>query len=134
MEKYFSKIITAVNGIDAWEIFKKEPEIQIVVTDVDMPKMNGAELTNNILNIRPVTQIIIVTGFINDELALYSAKQNIAYLPKPVDPSFVAFAATSGFSRYKNQLWQENLKELFNKIGFFIITVIFSSSYHGIKG
>ena len=39
----------AVNGVDAWNAVRLG-DYDLVVTDVDMPRMNGIELTRNIKN------------------------------------------------------------------------------------
>jgi CheY-like chemotaxis protein len=56
-----------------------------VITDMTMPSMTGAELTQKILALRPQTPIILCTGqseFINREKALAMGIR--AYLHKPV--------------------------------------------------
>jgi two-component system chemotaxis sensor kinase CheA len=40
-------VMTAVDGIDAWSALKLEP-FQLVVSDVEMPRMNGFDLTSRI--------------------------------------------------------------------------------------
>jgi len=56
--------LTAGDGLEALEILKKEP-VDIVITDVVMPRMNGIELTNKIRE-KFNADVIVMTGFISD--------------------------------------------------------------------
>ena len=56
--------LTAGDGFEALEILKKEP-VDIVITDVVMPRMNGIELTNKIRE-KFNADVIVMTGFISD--------------------------------------------------------------------
>ena len=47
LEKLFGHIFVATNGQEAFEIFKKE-DIDLVMTDINMPIMSGTELIDNI--------------------------------------------------------------------------------------
>jgi two-component system chemotaxis sensor kinase CheA len=53
------RVRVAVDGIDAWTILKSE-EIDLVVSDVDMPRMDGFELTARIRTDRKLTDLPIV--------------------------------------------------------------------------
>lgn len=111
LEKYGVCVRSAANGLEAWNIFQAEPDIYVVITDIDMPVMSGIELVVNINRTRPLTQIIIITGVLDDALALYGIKQNVVCLPKPVEPEFVAIAAAGCSSRYLKQAWEDSLKQ-----------------------
>ncbi len=58
------KTTIRTGSIDALEAFKSNPDqYDMVISDMTMPNMNGADLATNILNIRPDTPIILCTGF-----------------------------------------------------------------------
>ncbi len=40
-------VLTAVDGLDAWRVLKSS-DISLVVSDIDMPRMNGFDLTQKI--------------------------------------------------------------------------------------
>ncbi|MCX6073289.1 MAG: response regulator [Campylobacterales bacterium] len=68
MEMVGYDVVSAVDGMDAFEALKKE-KFDLVVSDVDMPRMNGFELTESI---RSDTQhselpIILVTSLESEE-------------------------------------------------------------------
>jgi CheY-like chemotaxis protein len=67
--------VTAVRqSAEAFEAFLNSPErFDLVITDMTMPGMTGAELAREILQRRPDTPIILCTGYsdlINEQEAL----------------------------------------------------------------
>jgi DNA-binding NtrC family response regulator len=54
-------VFKAENGFDAWRLFKEWP-IDIVLTDIRMPYIDGAELSRRIRNRSPKTTIAVMTG------------------------------------------------------------------------
>jgi CheY-like chemotaxis protein len=56
------QIDKAVNGIEALKIFNGEINYDLVVTDLNMPEMDGIELTENIKKINDKTPVIVFTG------------------------------------------------------------------------
>jgi CheY-like chemotaxis protein len=54
-------VYTASNGTKGLEIFKAHlPDI--VVTDLNMPEMDGKQMAGNIRAIKPDTKLIVITG------------------------------------------------------------------------
>lgn len=56
-------VFEAGSGSKALEILKREPRIDLVVTDQAMPNMTGVQLAENIRSQRPNMPIIVVTGY-----------------------------------------------------------------------
>ncbi len=79
--------VTAVNGsVEALEKFKAEPEnFDLVITDMTMPDMTGAELTRELLAIRQELPIILTTGFTEKTTREAAMALGIRkFLPKPI--------------------------------------------------
>lgn len=80
------KLIRAKNGLEAIDLVKINPEISLVLMDIQMPFMDGYQSTKLILSIRPDLPIIAQTAF-----ALASEKEMsfkagcIDYISKPLD-------------------------------------------------
>jgi len=59
------------NGMEAFEIFCDSPnKFDMVITDKGMPGMDGIQLTQNLLKVRPDLPVILLTGYgdlINDD-------------------------------------------------------------------
>jgi PAS domain S-box-containing protein len=61
------KTLTARSGIEALEIVKNTPVIDVVLLDMQMPEMNGIEATKEIRKIRKDIPIIAQTAFIFED-------------------------------------------------------------------
>ena len=74
---------------EAIELFQSKPDqFDLVITDMTMPHMDGAELSQQLLAIRPNLPIIMYTGYsetCDDERA--HAIGIRAYVMKPVERS-----------------------------------------------
>jgi len=60
MKRYQFKVEEAENGIDALEMLEKHHDIRLVITDYNMPKMDGFELTREIRRKYPKHKIGII--------------------------------------------------------------------------
>lgn len=83
----FNVIDTASNGRDAMDKIKKS-EIDLVITDVRMPAMDGIELCKQIREYDEAIEIIIISGYNDFEYARKAIEYNVkAYLLKPIMPN-----------------------------------------------
>jgi PAS domain S-box-containing protein len=57
------EVIAASDGVEALEFFEEEPDIDVVVTDIAMPRMRGDELARLITARRPGARVIMMTGY-----------------------------------------------------------------------
>ncbi|MCG3673235.1 EAL domain-containing response regulator [Aliarcobacter butzleri] len=98
----------AENGQEGLELFKKyEKNIDLIVTDINMPILNGLEMAKEIKNINPNIPIIITTAFSNKEYLLESIDIGIdKYVLKPIDIAKLLQAMSQSIIYYE-------LKELF---------------------
>lgn len=84
--KLFNHAFVATNGQEAFELFKKE-QIDIVMTDINMPIMDGMELIQSIHKYTDKEPMILVLSAHN-ESKLLSKLINLGvdgFLNKPVD-------------------------------------------------
>ncbi|WP_419769457.1 MAG: response regulator [Candidatus Marinarcus sp.] len=85
LEKLFLKVDKATNGIEALELYKTN-NYDIVITDIQMPKMDGFELIEHIKTLNTQQKIIIVTAYTDEK---YITKMNaldvLGYIHKPLD-------------------------------------------------
>lgn len=84
--KLFKNVYVAKNGQEAFELFKKN-DIDIILTDINMPIMSGIELIQNIEKYTDKEPVIIVLSAHN-ESKLLTALINIGinhFLNKPLD-------------------------------------------------
>lgn len=78
---------TAVNGKDLLEKLESSHNIDLILMDIEMPKMNGVEATSAVKSKYPHIKIIMLTVFDNDENIFNSIKAGAdGYLLKEVNP------------------------------------------------
>lgn len=108
--KLFPKVIEAKDGEEGLELFKKhKPEF--VITDIQMPKMNGIEMAEEIQKLEPKTKIIITTAYDEKSYLLKSIELKVeGYLIKPIQVD----ALTSLFFKVAQQMHEARQKEVFN--------------------
>ncbi|HIB67122.1 MAG TPA: PAS domain-containing sensor histidine kinase, partial [Phycisphaerales bacterium] len=78
------EVITADSGESALEVYEnlKEQTIDLLVTDVVMPNMDGPTLAQRIRQSSPKLKIIFMSGYTEDKLKDHMG-DNIFFLPKP---------------------------------------------------
>lgn len=88
-QMYGLKVYKADNGFKAWELFKNET-IDIVLTDIQMPGLDGAELSCWIRDQSPHKKIAVMTGG-DADVALQLLNKGIAnyFFSKPFSLRFV---------------------------------------------
>jgi signal transduction histidine kinase/FixJ family two-component response regulator/molybdopterin converting factor small subunit len=110
------QVLTAANGEQAFEIFRREAP-PIVLTDIKMPVMDGIELLQKIKQHDPDTEVIMITGHGDMELAIKSLKyQAIDFVTKPINDDVLQIALNRAHEkiRMRQQLreYTENLEAL----------------------
>jgi len=90
LKNFFKKVDSAENGIDALLLYKKELQsgksYDIILTDIQMPKMDGVILTEEIYTLNP-SQIVIVLSA-HDETKYLLPLINLGieqFIKKPID-------------------------------------------------
>jgi CheY-like chemotaxis protein len=78
------QVITADNGPKAIELFiSKKDSIDLVILDMVMPQMNGAEVAKNIRSIAPDAPILVSSGYNLDQDGNDTTANFNGYLQKP---------------------------------------------------
>jgi DNA-binding NtrC family response regulator len=65
-EKFGLKVFNAKNSFDAWNLYNNE-KIDLVLTDIQIPTMDGKELSRRIRNNSAHTKIAVMTGGESDK-------------------------------------------------------------------
>ncbi len=84
LKAYFREIYEASNGVEGLALYQeKSPDI--IITDIEMPKMNGLEFCQALRKKDKQTPIIITTAYTSVEYLLQAVSLNlIKYLGKPL--------------------------------------------------
>ena len=78
------QVLEATDGVEALEIMaKNEGEIDIVVSDVVMPEMDGPSLFKELRKRNPSIKVIFVSGYPNEAFRESMGSDDFAFLPKP---------------------------------------------------
>jgi len=82
---YAFQVHTAEDGEAALNFLKKQP-VDLVITDLIMPVMNGFELLNELSKYYPALPVIVMTGLGGNQTELNLKKYGkLQYLEKPLD-------------------------------------------------
>jgi len=88
LETFGYRIIEAVDGEDAVEQFSRhQQEIDLIIMDVVMPKMNGRRAYMEIAKIRPEVKVLFMSGYTADiVLEKGITADDFNFIHKPVTP------------------------------------------------
>jgi len=79
-------VITALGGIKGVEVYAQEDDFSLVIIDLTMPDLSGAETLKRILKINPSQKVMIASGFDVSESAGEALKLGARYfMEKPFD-------------------------------------------------
>ncbi|MEH2358434.1 hybrid sensor histidine kinase/response regulator [Nostoc sp.] len=86
LQKFGYQVIQAQNGIEALEKLQLHPEIKVVISDLEMPRMNGFELLSNFRqypNLGKIPLVILTSRSAEKHRQLAQELGAKAYLTKP---------------------------------------------------
>ncbi len=118
LKGFTKKQFVAENGSEGLELFKKyESEIDLIITDVNMPIMNGLEMIREIKKINSNIPIIVATAFSNTEYLLEAIDIGVdKYVLKPIDmKKLLQLMSQSLLYHELKDLYMDNLTHLPNR-------------------
>lgn len=79
------EVLDAANGAEALQTAKRDNiEIDLIITDVVMPGMDGPQMINEIRQFMPAVKVIFISGYAEDSFRRkLDNEENIHFLPKP---------------------------------------------------
>ncbi|MDD6482965.1 MAG: response regulator [Clostridiales bacterium] len=106
-------LLEAQNGVVALGK-AKECKIDILITDISMPRMPGTDLAKHILTLYPDCKIIFLTGYSDKEYFKAAIKLNVIdYIEKPLDYDELEQAVKKAVSEFE-KLNKSNKKTEFD--------------------
>lgn len=122
-----SKIINTINGLEAFEQYKRNSKLDLIIMDVQMPKLDGIEATKKIRefeieNNREYTPIIALTADVIKENKENCYKSGMdEFIPKPIEKN-TFLKIISKYIKYNLKMDDEKYSESnykhFNKKNF----------------
>jgi PAS domain S-box-containing protein len=84
LKKFSTNLILAEDGLDGFMKFKSN-SIDLIITDLAMPKINGTDFIKMIRDINQEVPIVILSAYINNEVLLKCINYGIqGYIHKPI--------------------------------------------------
>ena len=80
-----AKVMLAPRPSEALRICESEP-VDILISDIQMPEMDGLKLVDRVLKIRPQTAVLLISGYYKDPPAA-ARSGRLKFLRKPFFPS-----------------------------------------------
>jgi hypothetical protein len=79
------KVLEASNGAQALHVASQHTElIQVLITDIILPKMKGTELAREVAKISPQVVTLLMSGYTDREVIDYDpASSTVGFLQKP---------------------------------------------------
>lgn len=103
LELVFGKVVSASNGLEALTL-QEDVRADVILTDIDMPRLNGIELAKKLRARGDATPIIIMTAHTKPEYLIDAVELDITrYLVKPFVGDDLLSALEKLFGAQNNQ-------------------------------
>jgi len=114
------RVQSAANGKEALDVFKKD-QFQLVITDIEMPEIDGMALIDRIKAVNKDVVVIVVTGYGTIERAVEAMKKGAYdFLEKPLSFKALDMVVNRALERY---FIYKKLR-MFRTLFFMLVTVL----------
>lgn len=108
-KKGYSTLL-ASNGKEGLQLFRQEM-VDLVITDVVMPKMGGLELLEAVKGLRPETEVIVISAQGTIEKAVQAMKLGaFDFIEKPINPRVLSLLAERALEKQTLILQNRDLR------------------------
>lgn len=84
------KVLIACDGLEGLSAAKTfNGRIDLLISDMVMPQMNGLELAETLVAQRPEMRVLFVSGYLEHSAQAKSNMKEFGYCPKPFTPSML---------------------------------------------
>ncbi|ABX41158.1 response regulator [Lachnoclostridium phytofermentans] len=106
-----NRLYEAKDGVEAWTLLQKQP-VDLVITDIKMPGMDGVTLCQKIFETGMVAKTIIVSGYSEFQYAKEAIRYSVKdYILKPVHSEELIQSISSVLYRNQPQLEELDLEK-----------------------
>ncbi len=107
------EITIAEGGLEGLAVIKSEGPFAVVVSDMQMPEMNGVQFLKHVKEISPETVRVMLTGNADQETAMKAVNEGniFRFLTKPCAPDVLAMTLTTGIEQYRLVTAEKQLLE-----------------------
>jgi DNA-binding NtrC family response regulator len=115
----YKNVITEENPLNIERILDNF-SVELIITDIYMPQMNGLELLEKVSNSHPQIPIIVITGVGDTEIALQAVKLGAyEFITKPPDTGRLFITIKRALEQHLLQLERDSLRPGLSKIRTF---------------
>ncbi len=83
LSRHGYSVMTASNGEDALELLANSESVDLLISDVVMPIMDGPTMVREARKTHPEMPILFMSGYAEEQLRKSIDIENVAFLPKP---------------------------------------------------
>jgi DNA-binding NtrC family response regulator len=110
LKKRGYEILLASNGKEALPLFRQET-VDLVITDLVMPKMDGIELLEEVKHLRPETEVIVISAQGTIEKAVQAMKLGaFDFIEKPINPRVISLVVERALEKQTLVLQNRDLR------------------------
>ncbi|MEA1914523.1 MAG: response regulator [Campylobacterota bacterium] len=112
---FFETVYTAVDGDDGLKVYQENQEnIDVILSDINMPGMNGIEMMKEIRKLSPKIPVIFATAYSDTNYLSDAIKLRVYdYIVKPIDiRNLLSVMNDLAYILYQNFLIEQQTKEL----------------------
>ncbi len=92
-------VLTAIHGEEALEILNSRTDIDLLVSDVVMPVMDGPTLVKHAREKFPTLPILFMSGYAEEQLRKSLSIQDVGFIPKPFSVQQLAESVRAAMPR-----------------------------------
>ena len=98
------KIITAISGEQGLDLLTANTDVDLIISDLRMPQMNGLEFVKEIKRLYPDKICMLLTGYVESDVILEGFNKDLIfrYITKPWKKVDVVGAIDAAFAKLKN--------------------------------
>jgi DNA-binding NtrC family response regulator len=110
LKKRGFSILLASNGKEALHLFRQE-NVDLVITDLVMPKMDGIELLEAVKGLKPETEVIVISAQGTIEKVVQAMKLGaFDFIEKPINPRVISFVVERALEKQTLILQNRDLR------------------------
>jgi DNA-binding NtrC family response regulator len=103
-------ILLASNGREGLHVFRQK-SVDLVITDLVMPKMDGIELLEAVKNVKPETEVIVISAQGTIEKAVQAMKLGaFDFIEKPINPRVISLVVERALEKQTLILQNRDLR------------------------
>ncbi len=90
-------VLTASDGEQGLETLREAERVDLLISDVVMPNMDGPAMVREARKVRPSLPVLFMSGYAEEQLRKSIALDNVAFLPKPFSVAQLSEAVADAF-------------------------------------